>query len=100
AHAVNFMKFIAQEVREIMAKMGFRTLNEMIGRTDRLEARKAVDHWKARGLDFSKILYQPNVGADVGRFQSIGQDHGLQDSMDVRTLLSLAKPAQIGRAHV
>src|SRR5688572_20900188 len=50
AHAVNFMKFIAQEVREIMAKMGFRTLNEMVGRTDRLEARAAVEHWKARGL--------------------------------------------------
>jgi glutamate synthase (ferredoxin) len=73
--------------------MGFRTLSEMVGRTDRLEARKAVDHWKARGLDFSKILYQPNVGSDVGRFQSIAQDHGLQDSMDVKTLLDLAKPA-------
>jgi glutamate synthase (ferredoxin) len=93
AHAVNFMRFIAQEVREIMAKMGFRTLTEMVGRTDRLEARKAVEHWKARGLDFSKILYQPNAGPEVGRFQTMEQDHGLQDSMDVKVLLDLAKPA-------
>src|SRR5687767_3773078 len=93
AHAVNFMKFIAQEVREIMAKMGFRTLNEMVGRTDCLESRKAVDHWKARGLDFSKILYQPNVGPEVGRFATRTQDHGLDDSMDIKTLLNLAKPA-------
>jgi glutamate synthase (ferredoxin) len=93
AHAVNFMKFIAQEVREIMAKMGFRTLNEMVGRTDRLESRKAVDHWKARGLDFSKILYQPNVGPEVGRYATMTQDHGLDDSMDIKTLLNLAKPA-------
>jgi glutamate synthase (ferredoxin) len=92
-HAVNFMKFIATEVREIMAKMGFRTINEMVGRTDRLEARKAVEHWKARGLDFSRILYRPNVGPEVGRFATITQDHGLQDSMDVKVLLEAAKPA-------
>src|SRR5271170_919982 len=58
AHAVNFMRFIAEEVREIMAQLGMRTINEMVGRTDRLEAKTAVEHWKARGLDFSKILYQ------------------------------------------
>ena len=62
AHAVNFMKFVAQEVRELMAELGFRTINEMIGRTDRLEARKAVEHWKAKGLDFSKILTSPRSG--------------------------------------
>src|SRR5882724_7924958 len=73
-HAVNFMKFIAQEVRELMAQLGFRTINEMIGRTDCLEARKAVEHWKARGLDFSRILYQPKVEDGVGRYQQIAQD--------------------------
>src|ERR1700742_3586602 len=57
AHTVNFMKFVAQEVREIMAELGFRTINEMVGRTDALEARKAVEHWKAKGIDLSKILY-------------------------------------------
>ncbi|MCI0748669.1 MAG: glutamate synthase large subunit [Verrucomicrobia subdivision 3 bacterium] len=93
AHAVNFMRFVAQEVRELMAQLGFRTLNEMIGRTDRLEAKNAVDHWKARGLDFSKILYQPEVGPEVGRYCQIPQDHGLDRSLDKTTLLELCKPA-------
>jgi glutamate synthase (ferredoxin) len=93
AHAVNFMKFIAQEVREIMATLGFRKVTDMVGRTDILEMRKAVAHYKARGLDYSRILYQPEVGSDVGRFAQIPQDHGLQDSLDVKVLLDLAKPA-------
>src|SRR5687767_12871032 len=93
AHAVNFMKFIAQEVREIMATLGFRTINEMVGRTDILEIRKALAHYKARGLDYSRILYQPDVGPEVGRFAQIPQDHGIQDSLDVTTLVPLAKPA-------
>src|SRR5688572_23839279 len=93
AHAVNFMKFIAQEVRELMAQLGFRTMNEMIGRTDRLEARKAVEHWKARGLDFSKILYQPDAGPEVGRYCQITQDHGLDKSLDNTVLMDLCKPA-------
>jgi glutamate synthase (ferredoxin) len=93
AHAVNFMKFIAQEVREIMATLGFRKISEMVGRTDILEVRKAVAHYKARGLDYSRILYQPEVGPEVGRFAQIPQDHGIQDSLDVTTLVNLAKPA-------
>jgi glutamate synthase (ferredoxin) len=93
AYTVNFMRFIAQEVREIMAELGFRTLNEMIGRSDVLEAQKAVTHWKAKGLDFSKILYQPEVGEDVGRYCQIPQDHGLDKSLDITTLLDLCKPA-------
>ncbi len=93
AHAVNFMRFIAEEVRELMAMLGFRKLTDMVGRTDRLEARKAVDHWKARGLDFSKILYQPKVGADVGRYQQILQDHGLDKALDNTTLLKVCAPA-------
>jgi glutamate synthase (NADPH/NADH) large chain len=92
-HVVNFMKFIAEDMREIMAALGFRTIEEMIGRTDRLEAKKAVDHWKAKGLDFSNILYQPDVGAEVGRFCSQKQDHGIDRSYDMTTLLELAKPA-------
>jgi glutamate synthase (ferredoxin) len=93
AHAVNFMKFIAQEVREIMAQLGFRTINEMIGRTDRLEAKDAVNHWKAKGLDFSKILYQPEVGPEVGRYCQITQDHGIDKSLDITKLLDVCKPA-------
>src|SRR5688572_17366716 len=92
-HVVNFMRFIAEDMREIMAQLGFRTIEEMIGRTDRLEARKAVDHWKAKGLDFSNILYQPDVGPEIGRFCQIKQDHGIDRSMDVTQLLDLCKPA-------
>jgi glutamate synthase (ferredoxin) len=93
AHTVNFMTFIAQEVRELMAQLGFRTLNEMVGRTDVLEPKQAIDHWKAKGLDFSKILYQPAVGDEVGRYCQIPQDHGLEKSLDVTVLLDLCKPA-------
>jgi glutamate synthase (ferredoxin) len=89
----NFMRFIAQEVREIMAELGFKQMNKMIGRTDRLEVKAAVDHWKAKGLDFSKILYQPEVPTDVGRFCMISQDHGLERALDNTVLLKLCEPA-------
>jgi glutamate synthase (ferredoxin) len=92
-HTVNFMKFIAQEVRELMAELGFRTLDEMVGRTDILEPKKAVEHWKAKGLDLSKILYQPEVGPEVGRYCQIPQDHGLDKSLDITVLLDLCKSA-------
>ena len=92
-HAENFMKFIAQEVREIMAQLGFRTINEMVGHTERLEVRKAVDHWKAKGLDFSSILYQPEAGPEVGRYCQMPQDHGIAKSLDMTTLMKVCKPA-------
>lgn len=93
SHVVNFMRFIAMEVRELMAQLGFRTLNEMVGHTERLEMKAAVDHYKARGLDFSKILHQPLVSPDVGRYCQIPQDHGLDRALDNTTLLELCKPA-------
>ncbi|MBM3881330.1 MAG: glutamate synthase large subunit [Verrucomicrobia bacterium] len=92
-HVVNFMRFVATELREWMAQLGFRTVDEMIGRTDRLEPRKAVAHWKARGLDFSQILYQPNVPAEVGRYCQVPQDHGLDKSLDKTVLWGLCEPA-------
>ena len=92
-HTVNFMQFVAQELREIMADLGIRTLNEMVGRTDLLEAKKAVEHWKAKGLDFSAILYQPKVGPEVGRYCQMQQDHGLDKSLDLTQLLEACKPA-------
>lgn len=93
AHVVNFMRFIAEEMREIMAQLGFRTVNEMIGRTDRLDTKKAIDHWKAKGLDLTPILYQPQVPATVGRYAQIPQDHGLDNALDNQVLLELAEPA-------
>ncbi|MBW4421441.1 MAG: glutamate synthase large subunit [Myxacorys californica WJT36-NPBG1] len=92
-HTANFMRFIAQEVRELMAELGFRTLDEMVGRTDVLEAKAAIAHWKAKGLDLSNILYQPEAGAEVGRYCQIAQDHGLEKSLDMTVLLDLCKPA-------
>ena len=92
-HVVNFMRFVAMQLREIMAELGFRTINEMVGRVDRLQPQAALDHWKAQGFDFSNILYQPDSGAEVGRFQSIPQDHGLEKSLDLTTLLPLCAPA-------
>jgi len=92
-HVVNFMRFIATEMRELMAQLGFRTIEEMIGRVDRLEPRKAVNHWKARGLDFSNLLYAPDAGVEVGRFCQIPQDHGLDKSLDITKLLDICEPA-------
>jgi glutamate synthase (ferredoxin) len=92
-HVVNFMRFIARDMREMMAKLGFRSVNEMIGRTDKLKAIVAVDHWKAKGLDFSKILYRPDMPADVDRYQTRLQDHGLENRLDNRVLLEICGPA-------
>ncbi len=92
-HVVNFMRMIAEEVRELMAQLGFRQMNKMIGRSDRLEVRHAIEHWKARGLDFSRILYQPEVPTEVGRFCQIPQDHGLEEAMDNTVLKKLCAPA-------
>jgi glutamate synthase domain-containing protein 3 len=100
AHVVNFMRFIATEVRALMAQLGFRRLEEMVGRTDCLELKPALEHWKARGLDFSAIFHRPDVGADVGRFCQIGQDHGLEESLDKTTLLELCRPALEGGERV
>jgi glutamate synthase (ferredoxin) len=92
-HTVNFMKFIAQDLREIMAQLGFHTLNEMVGRTDVLEAKQAIDHWKAKNIDLSKILYQPEAGPEVGRYCQMPQDHGLEKSLDMTVLLDLCREA-------
>jgi glutamate synthase domain-containing protein 2/glutamate synthase domain-containing protein 1/glutamate synthase domain-containing protein 3 len=100
AHVVNFMRFIAQEMREHMAKLGFRTVNEMVGRTDRLEVRQAIEHLKAKGLDYSAILYQPKVDPEVGRYCEIPQNHGLENALDNQVLLDLAAPALERREKV
>ena len=92
-HVVNFMRFMAQELREIMAKLGFRKLEDMVGRTDKLVPWQAIEHWKAKGLDLTPILHQPEAGPEVGRFRSQDQDHGLEKSLDVTKLLEICKPA-------
>jgi hypothetical protein len=91
-HLVNYFFFVADEVRELMAKLGFRTFNEMIGRVDRLQAQKAIEHWKAKGLDLSPLLHRPQVGPEVATFCVQKQDHGLADILD-NTLIELCRPA-------
>jgi glutamate synthase (ferredoxin) len=93
AHTVNFMKFIAQEARELMAELGFRSIPEMVGHTEVLEADQAIDHWKAKGLDLTPILHQPAMPESVGRYCQMAQDHGLERSLDMRILLDLCESA-------
>ena len=81
-HVVNYFFFVAEEVRQIMAQLGIRTLSELIGRSDLLDKSKAIGHWKAKGLDFSKIFHQPDVPASVPRYQVEEQDHGLEKALD------------------
>ncbi len=91
-HVVNYFFFVAEEVRELMAQLGVRRFDELIGRTDLLDMRKGVSHWKAKGLDFSKIFYMPDMPEDVARYHSETQDHGLDKALDQR-LIELAQPA-------
>ncbi len=92
-HVVNYFFMLAEEVRELMAKLGFRTIDEMVGRVDKLDSRAAIAHWKAKGLDFSTILHRPEVPAHVKTHRVEAQDHGIAKSLDMTTLLDLCKPA-------
>jgi glutamate synthase (NADPH/NADH) large chain len=91
-HVVNYLFFVAEEARALMAQLGVRSLNELIGRTELLDMQKGIEHWKAKGLDFSKIFYMPQMPADVSRFNNEVQSHGLEKALDNR-LIELARPA-------
>ncbi|MFZ0296412.1 MAG: glutamate synthase large subunit, partial [Candidatus Sulfotelmatobacter sp.] len=81
-HVINFFFFLAEQVRQYMSDLGFRTFDEMVGRVDMLDFEAALDHWKARGLDLSAILYSPPVPSRVSRRCVQVQDHGLEDALD------------------
>ena len=85
-HVINFFFFIAEQVREYMAQMGFRTFDEMVGRVDMLDARQALDHWKAKGLDLSMILHNPRTPIRVARRCVQAQDHGLKEALDYKLI--------------
>jgi glutamate synthase (NADPH/NADH) large chain len=91
-HVVNYFFFVAEELREIMAQLGFRTVDEMIGRSDLLDMRKGIAHWKAKGLDFTRVFHQPAMPAEVARFHCEDQDHGLARALD-HQLIAAAAPA-------
>ncbi len=91
-HIVNYFFFVAEEVRELMAQMGIRKFDDLIGRSDLLDVKQGMAHWKSQGLDFSKIFYQPKVSADVSRRHTEEQDHGLIKALD-NNLIAQAKEA-------
>ncbi|MBK6905701.1 MAG: glutamate synthase large subunit [Rhodocyclaceae bacterium] len=91
-HVVNFFFFVAEEVREMMATMGVRKFDDLVGRSDLLDTRAGIDHWKAQGLDFTRVFYRPAMAAEVSRFHTEIQDHGLKGALD-HVLIKQAKPA-------
>ena len=98
-YLINYFMFVAEEMREIMAEMGFRTVNEMIGRVDMLDGRAAIDHWKARGLDLSRLLYRHPRSDEVAVYCQEEQDHGLEESLD-HELIAMSKAALKNREAV
>jgi glutamate synthase (ferredoxin) len=92
-HVINFFKFVAQEVRELMSQLGFRKIEDMIGRGDLLDHKRAIDHYKTKGLDFSKIFHRPDPGPGVAVRKTRDQEHGLESSLDVTTLVPPCMPA-------
>jgi glutamate synthase (NADPH/NADH) large chain len=91
-HVINYFFFVAEELRQIMAQMGFRSVREMIGRVDRIDAGPALDHWKANGVDLSRLLHQVDVDPALSRWNSERQDHGLDAALD-HVLIAAAQPA-------
>ena len=91
-HVVNYFFFIAEEVRQIMAQLGIAKFDDLIGRVDLLDTRSGIEHWKAKGLDFSRIFAQPNVPASVAKYHTELQDHGLEKSLD-KKLIEKSKAA-------
>ena len=85
-HVVNFFFFVAEEAREIMASLGIRKFNDLIGRSDLLDKQKGIEHWKINGLDFSKIFYQPKIRANEPRYNTEDQDHGLKKALDKKLI--------------
>ncbi len=98
-HVVNYFFFVAEEVRELMAQMGIRKFEDLIGRSDLLDVRKGITHWKAKGLDFSKIFHQPKVAGEVARRHVESQDHELGKALD-NELIAQAKEALDGQRVV
>ena len=98
-HVINFFFFVAEEVREIMASLGFSRIEQLIGRSDLLDSRKAVSHWKAKGLDFSRLFHKPQAAPEVATRNTESQHHGLEAVLD-RKLIELAMPALLHRKPV
>ena len=91
-HVINFMYFVAEELRQIMSQLGFKTVNDMVGQSQKINMSGAIKHFKAKGIDLSKILYKPKVSKKTKLHNTQKQNHGLKKSLDFKILKS-AKPA-------
>ncbi len=98
-HVINYFFFVAEEVRELMAQLGVRRFDDLIGHTELLDMKRGIEHWKARGLDFSRIFYMPRMPSEVPVYHTEGQEHGLDKALDLR-LIELAAPALERREKV
>ncbi len=97
-HVINYFFFVAEEVRELMAEMGFRTFNELIGRTENLDKQEAIEHWKAKGLDFTRLFHKPDVPDDVAIYNSERQTHHIHDILDRRLIAQAQDALENGKA--
>ena len=88
-HIVNFVRFLATELREVMAELGFRTINEMVGRVDKLKAREGINHWKAKHLQLDKLLYRMYVREEDNTFKNMEQDHGIDEALDNELIVAM-----------
>lgn len=98
-NVITFLTFIAEEVREYMAQLGFRSINEMVGRVDKIDTKEAISHWKAKKLDFSRILYKPDMPKRIKPYCTVKQEHGLDKSMDYK-LIAVAREAMTEKKPV
>mgnify|MGYP006266050087 FL=1 len=98
-HVVNFFFFIAEEVRILMSKLGFKKFDDMIGQIDVLDRKKAIKHWKAKGLDFSKLFFDPKMGDEVPKFNCERQQHPIKDILD-RQLIEMSKDTLLNKKPV
>jgi glutamate synthase domain-containing protein 2/glutamate synthase domain-containing protein 1/glutamate synthase domain-containing protein 3 len=99
-YVVNYFRFVAEELRQIMAELGFRTIDEMVGHSEKLNVKQAIRHWKAQGLDFSKILYKPEAGAAVDTRCTQKQDHGIDQALDHELIAQSAAALETGEKVV
>ena len=98
-HVITFFEFLAQDLREIMAELGFRTINEMVGKVDMLKMKKNIKHWKYKSVDLSPILYKEPADESVGQFKTVQQDHGLKDILDLKLIKHAQNTLQTGSPY-
>ena len=98
-HVINFFRFIAEELREIMAELGFRTVNEMVGKVEMLKFRKDVGHWKYKSVDLSPILYKEPADESVGQFKAVAQDHVIEDVLDRKLIKKAMNTLETGKQY-